>query len=225
MKADDPDARTTPRQLVVEKQKDAAATDPILFMLDPVAADTGHGPVAGCRVLLHAGSWTDAPAQDAGPLSIKQLEMLKALRDTFPHGATATEWLSVATASMSQRSCYNGRTALEARGLIASGGSRGSKYTITPAGRAELTAPARAPVQRSVQPSVQSAQSGGGACPPLPRGDVVTPVERGGAGLAAASGGAARGESALSRRGDADEPPADFLQPYREFGDDEAPVE
>jgi predicted kinase len=213
IKADDPEAPAGLKLLVTAKQKDAPPTEPICFVLDPVAADTAHGRVQSCRVALSAVRWTDEPDADA-PLTPTQIEALRVLRGFGTNGATATEWCDAS--GLAKKTFYRARGILDRGGYVLPGASRGQRYQVTALGLRALSAPkdsvigVNAGVTRGVTPGVAG---GGGVTPP--RGsDHHPPSQRGDAGRPATP-------TATPNR---DTAPPDWRLFDREFSDDEAPT-
>lgn len=239
VRADDPDAPAGTKMLIVDKQKDGAPAEPIVFQLEAVAARGAHGPIESCRVILSASGWTDAP-EESGPLTRTQLEALRVLRDCFGTlGATATEWAE--STGLPRKTFYRSRAALVRLGLVTDGHGRGSRYAITAGGHTTLAAPGKALGVIGVN-SVSSTATPRGESPgPLRAGGSPHPSRRvaGAVTLTPTRNGAVAASTNGHRSAPPDEDiwrphrrggiaplppePPDRL-PYRDIADDEEPT-
>lgn len=114
--------------LLCDKQKDGRVIDPIRLRLDPEGES--------CVVVTAIYGLQSASVV----VTASERSLLHSLQHSFlDHGATSTEWM--AAAGVPPRTFFNARTRLVRRGYVyAPDSPRGGRYTLSDAGRSEVTA-------------------------------------------------------------------------------------
>jgi hypothetical protein len=148
--------------LECEKQKDAAAFDPVAIHLTPA-----HGSLV---VSLADGAHAGGPVADPARLTPKQYTCLKALADSSTaQGMAATPWHRCA--GVPERTFFRAVKALVDAGLVAEA-DRSGRYSVTMTGRSALSFTAKTTANVPAI-SLPNGGSGMAVTAQKPRGDIA----------------------------------------------------